>query len=87
MTSPARSLVSVARPLPAKRPSMPLAAVERMLPVARRTVAVAAASFAAEYVLRALANRALGQVIKRNASSTTRTIVTEFVVIERMRRL
>ncbi len=89
MTSPARSLVPFAQPLPARRPPLHLVAAERMLPAARRTLAAAVVGFAAEYMLRALTNRALGRAIqagKRDASGTTRTIVTEFVIVERTRR-
>lgn len=89
MTSPDRSLVPLARPLPARRPPSHLVAAGRLLPAAGRTLAVTLAGFAAEYMLRALTNRALGRVMqttKRDTSGTTRTIVTEFVIVERMRR-
>jgi hypothetical protein len=87
-----RSLVPLARPLPVQRRPLPLVAVERFLPAATRTLAAAVAAFAAEYALRALANRALSPVVEPRRvtaapSSVTRVIVTEFVVIERTRRI
>lgn len=93
MTSSSQSLVPLTRRLPVRRQQFPLVAVERMFPAARRTLAAAAVGFAAEYMLRALANRALGSAVRTavqpaRPSRDTRTIVTEFVIIERrIRRL
>ena len=90
MTTPNRSLMPVARALPARQqPSLPLV-VKRVLPAARRTIAAAAVGLVAEYALRALANRALGSVMRSSSRSqprTTRTVITEFVIVERIRHL
>ena len=93
MTS-VRALVPVSRPKPpAVRKPLPLVASERLLPLARRTVVAAAVGFVAEYALRALANRALHSALHRGVlhraaptSDVTRTIITEFVIVERGRR-
>jgi hypothetical protein len=90
MTTSNRSLVPLSRSLPARRPPLALVAAQRMLPAAGRTLAAAAVGLAAEYMLRAVANRALGSVARPAAPTaprTTRTVITEFVIIERVRRL
>jgi hypothetical protein len=77
-----------ARPLPARR-SLPAVAAERALPVVGSSLAMAAAGFATEYALRLLANRALSSLVqpmRRAMPVASRTVVTEFVVIERVRR-
>jgi len=88
-----RSLVPLpASRLPARaRPSLPARVVQRALPVAGRTVAMAAVGFAAEYALRSVANRALASLAAPSrppaGPTRTRVVVTELVVIRRMRRL
>lgn len=77
--------------LPAlRRSGLPAAIGRRMLPVAGSTIAAAAVSLAAEYALRSTVNsavaRALAPVRRAPSSvtrSVTRTIVTEWTVVER----
>lgn len=80
--------------LPAlRRSGLPAAIGRRMLPVAGSTIAAAAVSLAAEYALRSTVNsvvaRALAPIRRVPPSITrgmTRTIVTEWTVVERVRR-
>ena len=87
-----RSLVPVPSRLPAQpKRSLPATIAANVLPAAGRTVAAAAIGFAAEYALRAVANRALASVVAPSrppgARVRTRVVITELVVVERMRRL
>lgn len=81
-------------PLPAQLtlPARSLPAVARLAPVVQATLVAAAAGLGVELALRSVATRALG-ALGRGASAapgamagTTRTIVTEFVIRERVRR-
>lgn len=92
-----RALQRAAGP-PALRPSLLGALVPRVGahvgPAARATVATAAVAVAAELALRSLTNRAITQAVsplqatpRRLAPQhTTRTVITEWTVIERARR-
>ena len=94
--------VPTSRPLPVPRalPSLPSrhgigTFGRRALPALRASLAVAAAGLAAEYALRALANRAFATLVASRdvvpivapAAVRTRTVVTEFVIRERIRRV
>lgn len=81
-------------PLPARGalPARSLPVVTRLVPVVQATLVAAAAGLGVEMALRPLAARALG-ALSRGASAaptavagTTRTVVTEFVIRERVRR-
>lgn len=83
-------------PVPA-RASLPVPALPsvgaRLAPVVQATLVAAAAGLGVELALRSVATRAMG-ALGRNAVSvapasvvgTTRTVVTEFVIRERVRR-
>ena len=81
-------------PLP-PRVALPVRAVPaltRLAPVVQATLVAAAAGLGVELALRSVATRALGAV-SRGASAapgavagTTRTVVTEYVIRERVRR-
>jgi hypothetical protein len=71
------------------RPSLPALLARRMTPAVSRTVGTVAVAFAAEYGLRAAANRGLARLAhpgERPSSRITRLVVTELTVIERGRR-
>lgn len=84
--------------LPARAPRLPVAASGnrlRALPVVRGSVALVAAGLAAEFALRALANRALTALtaatrpavpVAEATGRMSRIVVTEIVVRERFRR-
>jgi len=81
-------------PLPARLalPARPVPVVARLAPVVQATVVAAVAGLGVELALRSVATRALG-AIGRGASAapgmvagTTRTVVTEMVIRERVRR-
>ncbi len=94
--------VPTSRPLPTPgaRPPVPSrhgirTLARRALPAVRASLAVAAAGIAAEYALRALANRAFATLLASRdvlpiaapAATRTRIVVTEFVIRERIRRV
>ena len=84
----ARALQRANRALTARRQMLP-ALARRVAPPIARSAATLAVGFAAEYALRSLANRALAKFIsplRHSLPTVTRTVVTEFVVIDRVRR-
>lgn len=91
-TSTALVPVATPRSLPARR-AFDVKARERfgeLAPVLAGSIVAAALGLAAELVLRAIANRALAAVlspVQRAAPMVTRTVITEWIVIERIRRL
>ena len=81
------------------RPALLPAVAKRALPALARSVTAVAVALAAEYALRSIANRALsafaaplGGVLPARSlapaarSTVTRTVVTELLVIEPVRR-
>jgi hypothetical protein len=79
-------------PLPMHLAVRQLPAAARLAPVVQATLVAAVAGLGVELALRSVATRALG-ALSRGASAapstvagTTRTIVTEFVIRERVRR-
>lgn len=88
--TPNRSLVPLTRAVPVHQRTLPIVLTQQLLPAAGRTIATAIVGLTAEYALRSLANRALASAVrpsKRNAPGATLTVITEFVVIERLRQL
>jgi hypothetical protein len=88
----ARALQRANRALTTRQQMLP-ALARRAAPAIARSAATLAVGFAAEYALRALANRAVGAFIsplRRTAPAitrtVTRTVVTELVVINWVRR-
>ncbi len=84
----ARALQRANRALITRQAMLP-ALARHAVPAVARSAATLAVGFAAEYALRSLANRALGAFIaplRRTAPAVTRTVVTEFVVIDWVRR-
>lgn len=79
-----RALARSSRPLPARVTNLPA----QLLPLAQRSIVVAGAALAAEYALRA----ALGGTVERllapirDGSAIIRTEVTEWMIVERVRR-
>ena len=84
----ARTLQRANRALTTRQAMLP-ALAWRAAPAITRSAATLAVGFVAEYALRSLANRALGAFIfplRRVAPTVTRTVVTELMVIDRVRR-
>ena len=80
-------------PLPARiaLPGRSLPAVTRLAPGVQATLVAAVAGLGVELALRSVATRALGAVTRGTSAApsavmgTTRTVVTEFVIRERVR--
>ncbi len=88
--TPNRSLIPATRAVPVLQGTLPVVLTQRLLPAAGRAIATAIVGLTAEYALRSLTNRALASVVrpsKRNPPGATLTVITEFVVIERLRQL
>lgn len=87
--SPERALrPAPSRTLATRRPLLPALAA-RAVPALTRSAGVVAVSLAAEYALRTLANRslaALGAPARRSTPTATRTVITEYIVVEWARR-
>ncbi len=84
----ARALQRANRALTTHRATLP-ALARRVTPAVARSAATLAVGFVAEYALRSLANRALAAFVsplRHSVPTVTRTVVTEFVVIDRVRR-
>jgi hypothetical protein len=84
----ARALQRANRALTTRQQLLP-ALARRAAPAIARSAATLAVGFAAEYALRSLVNRALGEFIsplRHSLPAVTRTVVTELVVIDRVRR-
>ena len=84
----ARALQRANRALTTHQARLP-ALARSVTPAVARSAATLAVGLAAEYALRSLANRAVAALISplRHAAPTvTRTVVTELVVIDRVRR-
>ncbi len=83
-----RALQRVNHALTAHQAMLP-ALARRAAPAVTRSVATLAVGFVAEYALRSLATRALAAFIsplRHSMPTVTRTVVTELVVIDRVRR-
>ena len=81
--------VVLTRSLPVRR-SLPLVARDGVVPALGASLAMAAAGLAVELMLRAVANRvvvAMRAPLERAAPAVTRTVITEWTVVERARRL
>ena len=81
------------RPAPSRalagRSALLPAIAARLLPTLTRSATAIAVGLAVEYAMRTLATRALQAVaapLRRSVPAGTRTVVTEFVVIDRMSR-
>lgn len=82
------------RAIVAPRQALVAAIASRLGPVLRTSLVAAAAGLGVEVALRTVISRALtamrrdaAQVVRTSAAAGTRTIVTEFVVRERVRRV
>ena len=58
---------------------------QRLVPLAVRSATAVALGLAAEYALRGALNRLLTP-LQRSASAVTRTVITEVIIVERVRR-
>ena len=85
-----QTLRSAASRALAGRSALLPAVAARLLPTVTRSATAIAVGLAVEYALRTLATRALRAVaapLRRSPpAAVTRTVVTEFIVIERLRR-
>ena len=71
------------------RSRLPALVRRRLLPLAVRSATAVALGLAAEYALRGALNRLLDSALaplQRSASAVTRTVITEVIVVERVRR-
>ncbi len=69
-----------------RRPSrIPALVRERLMPLAVRSATAVALGLATEYALRGALNRLLAP-LQRSASAVTRTMITEVIIVERVRR-
>lgn len=73
----------------ARRPArLPALVRKRLVPFAVRSATAVALGLATEYALRGALNRVLDRSLaplRRSASAVTRTVITEVIVVERVR--